>query len=641
MELFKLFGTIAINNTEANEAIDDTVDKAEQSETKISAAFKKVGAAVVTYFAVDKIKDFGLNCINAASNAQAMESQFTQVFGDMEGQASQSLASIADNTGILENRMKGSYTQIAAFAKTTGMDTSDALSLADRAIIAVADSAAFYDRSLEDTTASLQSFLKGNYENDAALGLSCTETTRNATANKLYGKSFDELNESQKQLTLLQMVEDANEASGALGQAARESDTWTNQTGNLKQAWTDFLSKIGLPLLQAVLPVLSLLITGIQNLGAGYDVLCGWVMSFGEWISSASNWLRQHETLVTLVAIAIGALTAAIIAYNTANAIRKAGGIAHLAQMAAEQVQTWASTAATTAHTAATTLATAATSAFGAVMAFVTSPITLVVLAIGALIAIIYLLVKNWDTVSKAAKAAWDFIVNVFKNAANWFNTNIVQPIVSFFKGLWESITSGASAAWSGIKSAFSSVTSWFKDKFSAAWTAVKKVFSTGGKIFDGIKDGIAKTFTTVVNGIIGGINRVIAVPFNAINGVLNKIRNVSIVGAKPFSGFWKQDPLAVPQIPLLEEGAVLERGQVGLLEGKGAEAVVPLHNNKKWIHAVAEDFKTALAEEDRDKKLDRIIKLLETIIQLLPEIMNFNLSINNREFARLVRQVN
>ena len=127
------------------------------------------------------------------------------------------MSSIAKETGIVENRMKGSYTQIAAFAKTTGMDTAESLELTNRAMVAVADSAAFYDRSLEDTTESLQSFLKGNYENDAALGLSCTETTRNAKANELYGKSFKDLSESQKQLTLLAMVEDANKLSGALG----------------------------------------------------------------------------------------------------------------------------------------------------------------------------------------------------------------------------------------------------------------------------------------------------------------------------------------------------------------------------------------------------------------------------------------
>lgn len=245
MELFKILGTIAISNADANDAIDDTTEKAEKSESKISSAFKKIGTAVATAFAVDKIKDFGLNCINAAADASAASSQFTQVFGDMEDTASKSLKGIADDTGIQVNRMKGSYTQIAAFAKTTGMDTESAMNLSNRALAAVADSAAFYDRSLEETTESLQSFLKGNYENDAALGLSATETTRNAAANKLYGQSFNDLSESQKQLTLLQMVEDANKVSGALGQAARESDTWTNQTGNLQQAWTNLQATIG------------------------------------------------------------------------------------------------------------------------------------------------------------------------------------------------------------------------------------------------------------------------------------------------------------------------------------------------------------------------------------------------------------
>lgn len=272
MELFKLFGTIAINNQEANRSIDETTGNARDSQSKISSAFKKIGTAVVTYFAVEKIVNFGKACLDAAANAQAMESQFTQVFGDLEGDAANSLSKIAEEAGIAENRMKGSFTQIAAFAKTTGMETEESLALTERAMVAVADSAAFYDRTLEETTESLQSFLKGNYENDAALGLSCTETTRNAAANALYGKSFIELSEAQKQLTLLQMVEDANALSGAMGQAARESDTWTNQTGNLKQAWTDFTAAIGeyfLPVAIQVVTWLSVNIPKVQTFVVG------------------------------------------------------------------------------------------------------------------------------------------------------------------------------------------------------------------------------------------------------------------------------------------------------------------------------------------------------------------------------------
>lgn len=296
MELFKILGTIAINNSDANKSLKETSSAAsgaakgfenaassgESSSNKITSAFKKIGSIVVASFAVDKIKDFGTACLQAAADAQASASQFSQVFGDLENQAANSLSSIAKESGIVETRMKGSFTKIAAFAKTTGMNTEDALALSERALVAVADSAAFYDRSLEETTASLQSFLKGNFENDAALGLSCTETTRNAAANKLYGKSFKDLSESQKQLTLLQMVEDANKLSGALGQASRESDTWSNQTGNMAQAWQNFRSAIGGIFLDVAVASIKKSVSGIEKMTAAVQKIAPIIKSVAD-----------------------------------------------------------------------------------------------------------------------------------------------------------------------------------------------------------------------------------------------------------------------------------------------------------------------------------------------------------------------
>lgn len=171
--------------------------------------------------------------------------------------------------------------------------------------------------------------------------------------------------------------------------------------------------------------------------------------------------------------------------------------------------------------------------------------------------------------------------------------------VVDFFSGLWAKVKGGAQDAWDGIKSVFSSVTSFFATAFGNAWQAVKNVFSTGGRIFTGIKDGIVSAFKTIVNAIINGINTVVRIPFDAINGMLNKIRNVSILGAHPFRGLWSENPIGVPQIPTLARGGILRKGEVGLLEGNGAEAVVPLENNARWIAKVAEDMKNALSIED------------------------------------------
>lgn len=58
MELFKLFGTIAINNDEANQAIDDTVGKAKTSGNDLDRILKKVGSAVAKAFSIKAIADF-------------------------------------------------------------------------------------------------------------------------------------------------------------------------------------------------------------------------------------------------------------------------------------------------------------------------------------------------------------------------------------------------------------------------------------------------------------------------------------------------------------------------------------------------------------------------------------------------------
>lgn len=119
-----------------------------------------------------------------------------------------------------------------------------------------------------------------------------------------------------------------------------------------------------------------------------------------------------------------------------------------------------------------------------------------------------------------------------------------INAIIQTFQGLWQS-----------IKEVFGNVTGWFSGKFSDAWQAVKDVFSSGGEVFEGIKEGILSGLKAVVNALIRGINRVIAVPFNGLNSALRTIRNVSILGLRPFSWI---STISVPSIPQLAQGAVI-----------------------------------------------------------------------------------
>lgn len=176
-------------------------------------------------------------------------------------------------------------------------------------------------------------------------------------------------------------------------------------------------------------------------------------------------------------------------------------------------------------------------------------------------------------------------------NLIDVFETDLDIPLREMWDGAWLALAEGASKAWETIKSVFSTVAEFFGDTFSGAWDAIKDIFSAGGQLFNGIEEGIYNTFKTIINALLTGINVLIAEPFEQINEVLNSIRNIDILGIKPFEGLWSENPLAVPAIPLLARGGVLRRGQVGILEGSGAEAVVPLENNKAWIKAVASEM--------------------------------------------------
>lgn len=253
---------------------DEARETGEEIEGNLSGVFKNIFGANLLSNAVsnafEKLGEFAMDAakesIQAAADIQASNAQFEQTFKDVEGTARKSLNNIAKQTGVTASRMQDSYTKIYAFTKSIGGSSTEALDIASRAMIAAADSAAYYDRSLEETTETLQSFLKGNYENDAALGLAATETTRNAKANEMYAKSFIELSEAQKVDVLLAMVEAANEASGALGQAARESDSWTNVMGELQEAWKQFLAVLGAPVLRELTPIIQSITEGLQEM---------------------------------------------------------------------------------------------------------------------------------------------------------------------------------------------------------------------------------------------------------------------------------------------------------------------------------------------------------------------------------------
>ena len=149
----------------------------------------------------------------------------------------------------------------------------------------------------------------------------------------------------------------------------------------------------------------------------------------------------------------------------------------------------------------------------------------------------------------------WTGITEIFKNVGTWFGEKFTAACTNIKAG-FNGIGSFFTGVWSNIKGAFGNVSDWFKNTFSKAWKAVKDVFSSGGKVFDGIKDGILNGLKSVINALIGGINKVISIPFEGLNNALTKIKNIDILGAKPFNFI---STISTPKIPALAQGGYVK----------------------------------------------------------------------------------
>lgn len=279
-------------------------------------------------------------------------------------------------------------------------------------------------------------------------------------------------------------------------------------------------------------------------------------------LQSGFSWVKDNIPTVTTVLVG---LTAAKVANK----------IATLALTAAEQGMTLAQYAAAKAQ-----------NVLNASM--LANPISLIILAITALVAAFIQLWNKCEWFRNFWVGLWDGIKNVAKAVADWF-VSAFSAVGKFFSNMWSGLTDGAKKAWQGIKNVFSSVADFFRNIFSNAWTAVKKVFSVGGKIFDGIKDGIVTAFKFVVNGIIKGINKVVSLPFKGLNGILNTLQKISILGVKPFG--WLSWRAPVPQIPELAKGGVVRKATHAIIGEDGAEAVMPLEKNTGWIKQLAKEI--------------------------------------------------
>lgn len=517
-EIDRLSSELKENKTKLTEAeraadkfdktLDDVSDSSNDASNSMSDSFKKIGAAVTTYFAVDKVVDFGKQVVEAAANVSAEASAFEQIMGGYSDTAQKKMNEIADNTGMVASRLTPYMTSMTAKFKGLGFDIGEATDLASDGLNLAADAAAFWDMSLDDSMSHLNSFINGSYEGGEAIGLFANDTqmASYAVSQGLVKQTKDwaSLDEATKQATRLEYAQNMMKASGAVGQAAKESSQYANVQANLNEKWRQFKAQIGEPLLENVVnPAMQKLSGLVDKASTGFQDL--------------QKWVSENKTLLSVLGGVIGAVAVGMTAYSIAQTAMTVASKLHTAATVAEKL-----------------------AVLGLNGAMLTSPVTWIVAGIVALIAVFVILwnkcegfrnfwINLWDKIKTVFAPVIEFVKSSFESFKEKLQTGIVPALQDLWAAIKEKVLPVFSLIWDYVQIYIQPAFEWLKTGlgnikivFQTIFTVIKTIVSTA---FENIKTVI----TTVWNNI-----KIV------ISTVLDVIKNIIKLATSIIKGDWK-----------------------------------------------------------------------------------------------------
>ena len=286
MDLFTLVAKLTMDSSEYEKGIKKSKQSFMGLANTVSAKAVAVGTIVAHGIerAAGALMDFGKNAIQASADIEAEIALYHQVFGELESVATGALDSISQDTNILSTRLRGIGTSAFMQFKGAGVDAGNAISAMDKYTRLAADAAAAYNISIEEADVKLRSFIRGNTEAGDSIGLFTSEAQRNERALATYGKKWQQLTEAQKQMLMLNVVDEIYQQQGVIGQAAREGHEWENVIGNLNRVFTDLSGTVGSSFREKLIPVIEKLteffsddtvVMRIGMLSAGFGKIAG------------------------------------------------------------------------------------------------------------------------------------------------------------------------------------------------------------------------------------------------------------------------------------------------------------------------------------------------------------------------------
>jgi hypothetical protein len=276
-------------------------------------------------------------------------------------------------------------------------------------------------------------------------------------------------------------------------------------------------------------------------------------------------------------------------------------------------------TIALTTQTIATKIATSTQWAFNT--ALTANPIGVVIMAIAALIAIIVLLVKNWNKITAAVKNNTEkimFFITLITGPLG-FLISMIKEVVSNFGRIKEALAATGlfdkiKEIGEGIKNTFGSI----GKKIVSVWNAAKDKIAD---IFSGIGEAIMSKIGPVINRITNAWHTATSKISGIFKGAVDTIYTFIKPGLDWFGEKWQQIVLSFKDNAIINAikviGGTLLSGllmpmqglleilshipKLGHLAGKGAQKIEEIRNSLKGIDKAAEVVDAAVPDAVQD----------------------------------------
>lgn len=591
VEIFRLVGSIFVDNEQANKSISKTDEKAQGVGKTLLGGIKKAGkwgAAIVAGAAAAATAVSGLAATTVSSYADyeqligGVETLFKDSAGIVEGYAKNAYKT----AGMTANQYMETVTSFSAsLLQGLNGDTAAAAKVADMAITDMSDNANKMGTDMQSIQNAYQGFAKQNYTmlDNLKLGYGGTKGEMQRLIDKANALNAAQGNYSnytiESYADIVRAIHDVQDEMDITGTTAKEAtSTISGSINMIKAKLSDFKTNIGAsiaPVVQSFLtmaidnlPVLEGLINqGVPVVAALMQTLLPPTMQLAQTLlplilSLITSLLPPVQQILSAVLPVIIQLLDTLLPPMIQIVDSLLPPLLGLLQPLLDLLQP---------------LITLFQPILDLVLAILQPLAQLITDLLTPLISVISRVIEVALIPLQTRFTLLSGVLSGTFNAAVSLVLGYVHTMEGVFSGLIQFIK--------GV----------FTGDWKSAWEGVKKIFSS-------IWEGIKTAFKAPINWIIDGINSFV----RGVNRI--KIPNwVPIVGGSGFS---------IREIPRLAAGGVLEKGQTGFLEGNGAEAVVPLENNRKWIHSVARDMQGAGIGGD-----DKVVAILLRVQELLEQL--------------------